>query len=124
VKKDQSLNQRFSSRWGLLFSALGIAVGTENIWRFPRIAAQNGVKEDKNDWQTKGMWSLLIKYFIPMAAAALLVWWLYLSVTEFAPDSWYNPFDPFSSMSCVVQWAVAAFVLYLVNRRLILLNKL
>ena len=33
---------RFSSRWGFLLSALGIAVGTGNIWRFPRIAASNG----------------------------------------------------------------------------------
>src|SRR5690625_7691934 len=34
--------RRFSSRIGLLLSVLGIAVGTGNIWRFPRIAAQNG----------------------------------------------------------------------------------
>ena len=34
--------RRFSSRWGFLLSALGIAVGTGNIWRFPRIAASNG----------------------------------------------------------------------------------
>ncbi len=32
----------FSSRWGLLLATLGMAVGTGNIWRFPRIAAQNG----------------------------------------------------------------------------------
>ena len=32
----------FTSRWGLLLAALGMAIGTGNIWRFPRIAAQNG----------------------------------------------------------------------------------
>ncbi len=32
----------FSSRWSLLLAALGMAIGTGNIWRFPRIAAQNG----------------------------------------------------------------------------------
>jgi len=32
----------FSSRWALILAALGMAVGTGNIWRFPRIAAQNG----------------------------------------------------------------------------------
>lgn len=34
--------EKFSSRWGLLVAALGMAVGTGNIWRFPRIVAQNG----------------------------------------------------------------------------------
>jgi NSS family neurotransmitter:Na+ symporter len=33
---------RFSSRFAFLVSALGIAIGTGNIWRFPRIAASNG----------------------------------------------------------------------------------
>ncbi len=42
---DGSVNQRFTSRWGLFLSVLGIAVGTGNIWRFPRIAAQNGGEE-------------------------------------------------------------------------------
>jgi len=37
-----SANESFSSRWGLLLAALGMAVGTGNIWRFPRIIAQNG----------------------------------------------------------------------------------
>lgn len=32
----------FSSRWTLVLAALGMAIGTGNIWRFPRIAAQNG----------------------------------------------------------------------------------
>jgi NSS family neurotransmitter:Na+ symporter len=33
---------RFSSRWGMMLAMLGMAVGTGNIWRFPRIAASNG----------------------------------------------------------------------------------
>lgn len=35
-------NEFFSSRWALLLAALGMAIGTGNIWRFPRIVAQNG----------------------------------------------------------------------------------
>ncbi len=34
--------ETFSSRWGLILAGLGMAVGTGNMWRFPRIAAQNG----------------------------------------------------------------------------------
>lgn len=32
----------FASRWGIIFAGLGMAVGTGNIWRFPRIVAQEG----------------------------------------------------------------------------------
>ena len=32
----------FTSRWALILAALGMAIGTGNIWRFPRILASNG----------------------------------------------------------------------------------
>ena len=32
---------QFSSRWGLMCTILGMAVGTGNIWRFPREVAKN-----------------------------------------------------------------------------------
>lgn len=32
----------FSSRWGLLFASLGMAIGAGNLWRFPRLAGQYG----------------------------------------------------------------------------------
>lgn len=32
----------FTSRWGLILSMMGAAVGAGNIWRFSRIVAQNG----------------------------------------------------------------------------------
>jgi NSS family neurotransmitter:Na+ symporter len=35
-------HERFTSRWALLIAALGMAVGTGNIWRFPRILANQG----------------------------------------------------------------------------------
>ncbi len=34
--------EQFASRWGLVLATLGMAVGTGNIWRFPRIVASNG----------------------------------------------------------------------------------
>lgn len=42
---NDSSGQFFSSKLGLILSVLGIAVGTGNIWRFPRIVAQNGGQE-------------------------------------------------------------------------------
>ena len=34
--------ETFSSRYGIILAGLGMAVGAGNMWRFPRIAAQNG----------------------------------------------------------------------------------
>ncbi len=37
---DSQKVEHYSSRWTLLLSMVGLAVGTGNIWRFPRIAAK------------------------------------------------------------------------------------
>jgi len=68
---DNSVNQRFSSRWGLLLSALGIAVGTGNIWRFPRIAAQMGGED--------GAGAFLVAWLI-----FLFLWSIPLIIAEYA----------------------------------------
>ena len=62
-----SEQQRFSSRWGTMLVMLGMAVGTGNIWRFPRIAATNGGG------------SFLIAW-----AVFLLLWSVPLILVEFA----------------------------------------
>jgi NSS family neurotransmitter:Na+ symporter len=63
--------QRFSSRLGLILSVLGIAVGTGNIWRFPRIAATNGGAE--------GAGAFLVAWIV-----FLLVWSVPLIIAEYA----------------------------------------
>jgi neurotransmitter:Na+ symporter, NSS family len=67
---DQSTQQRFTSRIGLLLSTLGIAVGTGNIWRFPRIAAQSGGEE--------GAGALILAW-----AIFLLLWSIPLIIAEY-----------------------------------------
>ena len=34
--------ETFSTRWGLILTAMGAAIGTGNIWRFPKETAANG----------------------------------------------------------------------------------
>ncbi len=36
------MKERFRTRWGFILAGLGMAIGTGNIWRFPRVVAQNG----------------------------------------------------------------------------------
>ena len=54
-----SQRERFGSRLGMMLVMLGMAVGTGNIWRFPRIAAQNGGGEFLIPWVTfLFLWSI------------------------------------------------------------------
>jgi SNF family Na+-dependent transporter len=62
-----SPNPTFTSRWGMMLAMLGMAVGTGNIWRFPRIAAANGGGS-----------------FLVAWAVFLLLWSVPLLIVEFA----------------------------------------
>jgi len=60
-----------------------------------------------------------LKYLIPIQVVVLLSWWIFRSVTEFAPDNWYNPFDSYSIATVVSQWIVAALILFVLNTWLV-----
>jgi neurotransmitter:Na+ symporter, NSS family len=62
-----SNRETFTSRWSVILAGLGMAVGTGNMWRFPRIAAQNGGA------------AFLIPWVI-----FLFIWSLPLLITEFS----------------------------------------
>jgi neurotransmitter:Na+ symporter, NSS family len=51
----------FSSRWAMMLAMLSMAVGTGNIWRFPRIAATNGGGEFLVAWAV-----CLVTWSIPL----------------------------------------------------------
>ena len=68
------------------------------------------------DWNAGRPWDAVLTYVIPFLAVVLLVWWLWLSATQYAPDTWYDPTDPFSVMSCLVQWGVAMAAFFVLNR--------
>ncbi|MBN2423798.1 MAG: sodium-dependent transporter [Calditrichaceae bacterium] len=59
-------NEFFSTRFGLIAAAIGMAIGAGNIWRFPRLAGQYGG-------------SFLVPWFI-----FLFLWSIPLLITEFS----------------------------------------
>jgi NSS family neurotransmitter:Na+ symporter len=69
-----------------------------------------------NDWKTGRWWSVTIKYVVPVASVSLLFWWMFQSATVFAPDEWFNPFNPFSVMTCLAQWLLVLVVFILLNK--------
>ena len=85
VNPTMSRPETFSSRWAIIIAGLGMPFGTGNLWRFPRIAAQNGGAAFLIPWMLfLVIWSLplMIAEFGlgrgarrgPIGAFASLVW--------------------------------------------------
>jgi NSS family neurotransmitter:Na+ symporter len=62
-------------------------------------------------------WDIILRFVVPIEVITLLVWWMYLSATEYAPDSWYNPFNPYSVATVVGQWMLALVIVWYFNKR-------
>ncbi|MCH9687055.1 MAG: sodium-dependent transporter [Deltaproteobacteria bacterium] len=106
-------NQDFVWGVALMISGLFVALVTA---RAGTDVIRQTLADNPNDWDPGRAWSLAIRVVVPTLAVVLLGWWLYLSATTYAPETWWDPTDPFSVMSCVVQWGVAIAVLLLANR--------
>ncbi len=116
VSLDLLSNQDFVWGLGLMVSGLLVAIVTAigGTRRFRDEFAGN-----PDDWDPGRAWELAIRRLVPLLAVALLGWWLWLSATEYAPETWWNPFDPFSVATCLVQWGVAIAVLVALRDRII-----
>lgn len=76
------------------------------------------VNSEESSTKLGSWWTIIIKYVVPVEVVTLLFWWMYLSATEYAPDSWYNPFDPFSVATVVGQWVLALGLVYFFNKKM------
>ena len=70
----------------------------------------------ENDWKANSSWDWIIRLFVPAGASLLLVWLLYDSAKV---EQWYNPFQSYSIMSCLVQWGIALIILILLNKKIV-----
>lgn len=64
------------------------------------------------------LWTFVIKYVIPVEVAILLGWWIFRSVFEFSPETWFNPLDPYSLATCLMQWGIIAVLLKVFNKKI------
>jgi neurotransmitter:Na+ symporter, NSS family len=109
-------NQDFVWGLGLMISGAFIAF----------VAIKYNVKTFRNDLVNtnktglqSGVWlEILIKYMVPIQVVVLLGWWIYRSAFEFAPETWFNPLDPFSVATCFVQWGIVLGALIVFNRQI------
>lgn len=102
--------------WGVALMLSGAFVAFAVIRYGAGDFGRNVVSGGEGDWSVGKTWTFLIRFAVPLQAVALLVWWLYLSATEYAPDSWYNPFDAYSVMTCFAQWGAVILLFVLMNR--------
>lgn len=100
--------------WGVALMISGAFVAFAVI----RYGADRFAREEltsPGDWHAGALWKGLIRYAVPLQAAILLLWWMSLAATDYA-EHWWNPLEPYSLMTCLVQWAVALAVLVALNR--------
>jgi NSS family neurotransmitter:Na+ symporter len=101
--------------WGIALMISGAFVAFTIIRYGARKLRTVEILQDPNDWNLRRWWEWIMKFFVPIAATVLLIWWLIRSATEYSGGQWYNPLKPYSIMSCLVQWGIILAILILLN---------
>ena len=110
-------NQDFVWGVGLMVSGafISYAVIQHGEAKFRReIIHQKGEKYPLGTW-----WDIIIRYVVPVEVITLLVWWMYLSATEYAPDQWFNPLSTYSVATVLIQWGIALVLVRLFQKKLL-----
>jgi NSS family neurotransmitter:Na+ symporter len=107
-------NQDFVWGIGLLLSGafVAFAVIRYGVTQF-RMDAILSAEGDRNPGRS---WDFQAGVLVPLQAVCLLGWWLYRSATVYAPDTWFNPLEPFSIMTCLLQWGLVLVILLAINQ--------
>lgn len=100
--------------WGVALMLSGAFVAFV-AWRYGTHRLREGVATPE-DWRLPRAWDLAMKILVPVQAVVLLVWWLYLATTADFTAAWYDPTEPYSAMTCLVQWGAALGAFVLLNR--------
>lgn len=102
--------------WGVALMISGAFVAFAVIRYGVRRFREEVVEGGTDDWRAGRIWEMLIGYAVPLQAVILLLWWLYQSAAVYAPETWYDPTDPFSVMTCLTQWGIVLAIFLTLNR--------
>jgi len=116
INLDFFANQDFV--WGVGLMVSGAFISFAVIKFGPDKFRHEIVNTEESRWQLGYWWTFVIKYVVPVQVITLLVWWIYLSAAEFAPDTWYNPLSPFSVATVLVQWGIVMGLFKLYNHKI------
>jgi NSS family neurotransmitter:Na+ symporter len=76
------------------------------------------IDHQPDDWNASSLWDTTIRFVIPSLAVVLLGWWLYQAAAVYSPDRWFDPFEPFSVMTCLTQWGLVLVLFIALNKRI------
>ncbi len=103
--------------WGLGLMVSGVFIALFGI-RYGLARLKDETEFAHNDWYPGKWWNYLISFFVPAAGIILLIWWMWLSISAFDPQAWYNPLRPFSLMSVLLQWTLVIGVFLFFNKKI------
>ncbi len=115
ISLDILSNQDFVWGLGLMISGVFIALF---VIRYGLSRLKKETEFSPADWPLGRWWDILIRFFVPAAGLILLIWWMWLSITEFDPQAWYNPLRPFSLATVLLQWLVVIALFAFFNKRI------
>jgi neurotransmitter:Na+ symporter, NSS family len=105
-------NQDFVWGVGLMLSGAFVAVAVI-VYGARALRADFATPDD---WAIGRGWDAIMRYLIPLQAAVLLAWWLSLATTTDFAARWYDPLEPYSVATVLVQWALVLAALVAANR--------
>lgn len=94
---------------GLLISGLLTALA---IMKYGVEKARREINET-SDLPVGRWWSVCIR-LVPVLFLIIFSWWVYQSVVDH-PETWWNPFETFSTGTMVVQWLILFVVVFAFN---------
>ncbi len=102
-------NQDFVWGVGLIITGLLAAVA---MMKFGVERARAELNET-SDFRVGAWWPALIRLF-PVWFVLLFGWWIYKTVVD-ESEAWWDPFEPFSLMTLLVQWGAVFILMYALN---------
>ena len=116
INLDFFANQDFV--WGVALMISGAFIAFAVIRHGASKLRAESIDDQPGDWNAGPLWSVAIRFVIPALAVVLLGWWLYQAARVYSPERWFDPFDPFSVMTCLAQWGIMLVAFVLLNRRM------
>lgn len=101
--------------WGIALMISGVFVAVAVLRFGVANLREKEVLLNRQDWNLGPWWDKVVSFVVPTLGITLLIWWLSLSATVYAPNDWYNPLSPYSIMTCLVQWGVVLIALFCLN---------